>query len=90
MLVAMQYCGNMKENNLNNGVKYLKDQINKYWATGYHKPGDHYDTKTADPAGNVEDAKLFFKIGYKLANENVWPNWNPGSEFKAIREASMK
>ena len=72
------------------GTEWVKEQINKYWATGYHKPGDHYDTKTADPAGNVEDAKLFFKIGYQIANETYFPMWNEGSEFRAIRDASMK
>jgi Zn-dependent M28 family amino/carboxypeptidase len=72
------------------GVEWAKAQINNYWATAYHKPADEFDPETADLSGNVEDAKLFFKIGYRIANETSFPNWNKESEFKAIRDASMK
>lgn len=72
------------------GVDWAKAQINKYWATGYHKPGDEYDPNTADLSGNVEDAKLFFQIGYRIANESTYPNWNVNSEFRVIRDESMK
>jgi Zn-dependent M28 family amino/carboxypeptidase len=34
----------------------------------------------------LKDAKLFFKIGYKLANESSFSKWSEKSEFKAIRE----
>lgn len=71
------------------GKEWAKDQINDYWANTYHKPTDKYNPKTADLSGCVEDAKLFFKIGYKLANETTNPKWNEKSEFKAIREKSM-
>ncbi len=72
------------------GKEWAKQQINNYWATAYHKPQDEYNPKTADLAGNVEDAKLFFKIGYRLANETKFPQWNKTSEFRAIREQSLK
>lgn len=68
------------------GKEWAKKQINNYWANAYHKPGDNYYPNKADLSGNVEDAKLFFKIGYRLANESTFPKWNQGSEFKAIRE----
>lgn len=71
------------------GKEWAKNQINNYWANTYHKPTDEYDPKTADLSGCVEDAKLFFKIGYKLANETTFPRWNEKSEFKIIREKSM-
>ncbi|MDO9274906.1 MAG: M28 family metallopeptidase [Lutibacter sp.] len=71
------------------GKEWAKEQINNYWANTYHKPTDQYNPKTADLSGCVEDAKLFFKIGYQLANESTYPKWNEKSEFKAIREKSM-
>jgi Zn-dependent M28 family amino/carboxypeptidase len=71
------------------GKEWAKDQINLYWANTYHKPTDEYNPKSSDLSGIVEDAKLFFKIGYKLANEANYPKWNEKSEFKAIREKSM-
>lgn len=68
------------------GKEWAKTQINNYWANAYHKPGDNYYPDKAELSGNVEDAKLFFKIGYRLANETNFPKWHEGSEFKAIRE----
>lgn len=72
------------------GTEWAKQQIKNYWATGYHKPADEYNPENANVEGCIEDAKLFFKIGYRLANENSYPNWNEKSEFRAIREKSLE
>lgn len=72
------------------GKEWAKQKVDEYWATAYHKPADEFDEATADLSGNVEDAKLFFKIGWQLANEDRFPEWSDSSEFKAIREESMK
>ncbi len=72
------------------GKEWAKQQINNYWKTAYHKPADEYNPDTADLEGNVEDAKLFFLIGYRLANETTFPQWNKNSEFRAIREKSRQ
>ena len=72
------------------GTEWAKKQIKNYWATGYHKPADEYNPENANVEGCIEDAKLFFKIGYRLANENSYPNWNEKSEFRAIREKSLE
>lgn len=72
------------------GKEYAAMKVNEYWANTYHKPSDEYDPATADLSGNVEDAKLFFKIGMKLVMEDTFPEWAENSEFKAIREKSMK
>ena len=52
----------------------------------YHKPTDQYDPETWTFEGIVEDARLFFRIGYELSNEETFPQWKEGSEFKEIRE----
>lgn len=72
------------------GKEFARQKINEYWKTIYHKPSDEYDPTTADLSGNVEDAKLFFKIGIKLAMEDRFPQWTESSEFKVIRENSFK
>jgi hypothetical protein len=28
-------------------------------------------------------------VGEDVANGDLWPNWNEGSEFRAIRDQSM-
>jgi hypothetical protein len=38
----------------------------------------------------VDDLKLLFQVGRKVADGATWPEWKAGAEFKAIREASLK
>ena len=68
------------------GKEWAKQQVDEYWETAYHKPSDEFDEETADLLGNVEDAQLYFKIGWQLANESQFPEWSENSEFRAIRE----
>ncbi len=64
--------------------------VDRYWKDTYHTPFDEYHPQTDDLTGIVEDAKLLFQVGTNLANSTVWPAWNDGSEFKAIRDQSRK
>ena len=52
----------------------------------YHRPSDEYDPATWTFAGGLEDLKLLFLVGKRLAFETTMPKWKEGSEFKAIRE----
>ena len=38
--------------------------------------------------GAAQDVDLMLDIGRELANSTRWPEWKPGSEFKAIRDKS--
>ena len=67
------------------GKKWAEERIQEYWATAYHKPDDEYN-EHQDFSGIAEDAQLFFKIGYRLANEKVYPQWSEKSEFKKLRQ----
>jgi hypothetical protein len=40
--------------------------------------------------GTVKDCELFFLVGYDIANASTMPTWNPDSEFRAARVASLK
>ena len=40
-------------------------------------------------AGGVEDTQLLWRVGHELASGSDFPNWKPGSEFKAKRDAMM-
>jgi Zn-dependent M28 family amino/carboxypeptidase len=61
----------------------------KYTSEDYHKPSDHVK-EYWDLSGMVEDCQLFLKMGYRIANDDAIPQWKPGTEFKAKREASRK
>lgn len=73
--------------------KYGKDETLKmiagYWENTYHKPTDEYHREIADLSGLVQDAELFYRVGYNLAESDKWPKWNESSEFKTIRETSF-
>ena len=60
----------------------------KYTAENYHKPSDKIKPDW-DLSGAVQDCQLFFLVGYRIANDSRMPEWIPGAEFKAIRDASL-
>ncbi len=73
---------------IENGVEWTKEQQADYTANRYHKAADEYN-ESWDMSGIVQDAELFFQIGLKIANEDRFPQWKEGSEFKAKRDADM-
>lgn len=70
------------------GEEWGRAQKEEYARKNYHKPSDEFDPDW-DFSGAVEDIQLIFKVGYRLAMETKFPQWNEGSEFKAKREADM-
>jgi Zn-dependent M28 family amino/carboxypeptidase len=59
-----------------------------YVANDYHKPSDKIKPDW-DLSGAVEDVQLLFQEGSLLAQDGAWPQWKPGSEFKARRDAML-
>ena len=60
----------------------------KYTAENYHKPSDTIKPDW-DLSGAVQDCQLYFLVGYRIANDSRMPEWKPGAEFKAIRDATL-
>ena len=58
----------------------------EYNAKHYHRPSDEFDSATWTFEGGLDDLKLFFQVGKRLAFEEKMVQWKEGSEFKAIRE----
>lgn len=63
------------------GKEYAKEFKEGYTASRYHAPADEYDPATWEFGGMLQDGQLYFNIGYKLANSDIWPKWYPSSEF---------
>jgi Zn-dependent M28 family amino/carboxypeptidase len=61
----------------------------KYTAEDYHKPSDKIQVDW-DMSGAVQDAQLYFLVGYRVANSDSMPEWKPGTEFKAKRDAMLR
>jgi Zn-dependent M28 family amino/carboxypeptidase len=68
---------------------YGQRMRDRYTTNDYHKVTD--DVKDDwDLRGAVEDVDLLTAVGLAVANGSVWPEWKPGTEFRAIREQSLK
>lgn len=71
------------------GEEWTLAEEDKYNKEKYHKPSDEYDPNW-DLSGAIDDLRLLFKVGYRLAMESTFPNWKEGNEFKAKRDADME
>lgn len=56
-----------------------------YTANRYHQPADEWRADW-DLTGQAQDIGLFYEVGADLANSTAWPEWQAGSEFKALRD----
>jgi Zn-dependent M28 family amino/carboxypeptidase len=61
----------------------------EYVAKHYHQPSDQVDPAW-DLSGAADDAVLLFEVGYQVANGDKYPEWKPGTEFKAKRDEMLK
>jgi Zn-dependent M28 family amino/carboxypeptidase len=68
---------------------YGMQKREEYTAKDYHKVSDEVKPDW-DLSGAVEDLQLLFEVGYRVAQGEKYPEWKPGTEFKAKREASLK
>src|SRR5579885_1074371 len=68
---------------------YGKQKRDEYTANDYHMSSDEVKPDW-DLSGAVEDAQLLFVVGYDVAQADKYPEWKPGTEFKAKRDAMMK
>ncbi len=59
-----------------------------YTAQHYHKPSDEIRPDW-DLSGGLEDLRIYFAIGARAADAAKWPEWKPGSEFKARRDRML-
>jgi len=68
---------------------YLKQKLDEYEEKDYHAPSDEVKPDW-DLRGAAQDAELVFAVGYRVANAAKMPDWKPGNEFKARRDAMLK
>ena len=61
----------------------------RYVADDYHKPSDEVKEGWVMD-GAVEDIRLLLTVGWWLAQADRFPEWRPGTEFRAVREKMLK
>jgi Zn-dependent M28 family amino/carboxypeptidase len=76
-------------NSMEKGEAYGTEQLKEYNDNRYHQPSDNY-SDGMNTLGMAQTTDLMYKLGQQLSNESTFPGWKAGSEFKAIRERSMK
>lgn len=62
--------------------------VGAYLADDYHRVTDTVRSDW-DLAGGAEQAEFAFAIGWRLADGEPFPEWRPGTEFKAKRAAML-
>ena len=68
----------------------LGEKVRSEWTEKrYHQPTDIV-MPDWDLAGAREDLKVFFAVGYRVAQAAKFPEWKPGNEFKARRDAMLR
>lgn len=81
---------------LNAGIEYLGKESSfgamkrkEFRENDYHKVSDEIKSDW-NLTGAVEDLELLAQVVYRLSQDEAWPHWRPGSEFRQIREKSLK
>ena len=74
---------------INKPPGYGQQKRDEYTKKDYHDLTDEVKPDW-DLTGAMDDLQLLFLVGYDVANGDKWPEWKPGTEFKAKREASLK
>src|SRR5215510_1853379 len=68
---------------------YAKQQRDEWTEHRYHTPKDVVYPDW-DLSGTNEDLKVFFAVGYRIAQADKIPEWKPGNEFKAKRDQMLR
>ncbi len=79
----------------NDGIDFIgkptgwgRKKRDEYTEHDYHKPSDEIKPDW-NLSGAVEDLQLLMTVGYRVANADKYPQWKPGTEFKAKRDQML-
>jgi Zn-dependent M28 family amino/carboxypeptidase len=71
-----------------NGGREAGDRwVAEFTAKCYHQACDRW-SEAWDLSGAAQDITLVYQMATQLATSRAWPRWNPGTEFKAVRDTS--
>jgi Zn-dependent M28 family amino/carboxypeptidase len=69
------------------GPAWGRAQLDDYMQHRYHQPGDQYSADW-DVRGALEDLRLYYEIGIRVASSRRFPRWYPNSDYRESRERS--
>lgn len=66
-----------------------KQRLDEWVEKIYHQPSDEY-SEDWDLSGALEDTRLLYEVGRRIANQAEVPAWNKGDEFEAARKRAIE
>lgn len=67
------------------GPSWGQAQLDDYMAHRYRQPSDQYSFDW-NVRGTLDDLRLYYEVGYRVARSRRFPYWYPNSEFRVNRE----
>jgi Zn-dependent M28 family amino/carboxypeptidase len=67
------------------GPVWGRAQIDDYIAHRYRQPSDQYSPDW-DVRGALDDLRLYYEVGLRVAHSRRFPRWYPNSEFRVSRD----
>jgi Zn-dependent M28 family amino/carboxypeptidase len=83
------FYGGMGSNFIGKPEGYFNEVVETYNRLNYHTVTDEV-TSDWDMSGAVDDVRLYFLLGKKLANADAKRSWRAGDEFEAARLKSLE
>ena len=66
------------------GPAWGRAQLEDYMAHRFRQPGDQYSPDW-DVRGALDDVKLYYDVGLRVARSRRFPRWYPNSEYRVTR-----
>ena len=70
-------------------IDFGRRKLEEYVSRDYHQVTDEIKPDW-DLSGAAKDTQLLFEVGKAVADGQTFPQWKPGSEFKARRDEMMR
>jgi Zn-dependent M28 family amino/carboxypeptidase len=70
------------------GPAWGRAQLEDYFAHRYRQPADKYSADW-DVGGALEELRLYYDVGNRLARSRRFPRWYPNSEFRMSRHQGI-
>jgi Zn-dependent M28 family amino/carboxypeptidase len=67
------------------GPVWGRSQLEDYLAHRYRQPSDQYSPDW-DVRGALDDLRLYYEVGLRVAHTRRFPRWYPNSEFRVSRD----
>lgn len=76
--------------NIEHGREWAVKQSEAWVNERYHKPSDNFEPDLWNFEGMINDIKVFFQTGYRIAITDDYPEWNENFPFRSLRDEMIQ